>query len=175
MGRKCTKFVWNSSIHRSTETKNVINEEMFCKSHRLKLVSAERMVSKLRRQMSSRATLFIITVGSVCSSRECAHRMALCGWAESPSPRLRNQPPNLQATHAVENDWRDDIDVVRLHCTVRAQNDIGLEFLPWIRFPRSCARLVELHDSAFHAVSSEIPLFKARWDESLSFHTFRVS
>ena len=59
--------------------RDAVNGEIVCPSHGFELVCAGRSMSKLRWQMLCGASSNIITVTSVCSSKESVDKMVLYG------------------------------------------------------------------------------------------------
>merc|ERR1719428_2797191 len=74
------RFVWNSvtsTFSAPSKRSEAVSDEITCAMRRFKLVYVGRSMSRLRRQMSYRASLSSITATSVCSRRECVDRTEL--------------------------------------------------------------------------------------------------
>merc|ERR1711934_971403 len=77
-----TRFVWNSVISTfsaPSKRSDAVSEEITCARRRLRLVYVGRSMSRLRRQISYKASLSTWFVTSVCSNRECTHNTVLYG------------------------------------------------------------------------------------------------
>merc|ERR1719174_2693443 len=77
-----TRFVWNSvmsTLSAPSKRKEAVNEEIICAKSLFKFVYVGRSMSRLRRQMSYKASLSYIMVTSVCSSKECTQSTVLYG------------------------------------------------------------------------------------------------
>merc|ERR1712226_616872 len=75
-----TKLVWNSvtsTFRAPSNRREAVKDEMICAINRFKLVYVGRSISKLRRQISYRASLSTWLVTSVCSNREWTHSTVL--------------------------------------------------------------------------------------------------
>merc|ERR1711937_847415 len=68
-----------STLRAPSKRRDAVREEMICPIRRLRLVYVGRSMSRLRRQMSYRASLSTCMVTSVCSRKECTHRHVLYG------------------------------------------------------------------------------------------------
>merc|ERR1712054_466027 len=77
-----TKFVWNSvmsTLSAPSKRSDAVSDEIHWPTRRLRFVCVGRSISKLRRQISYRASLSTWFVTSVCSRRECTHSTVLYG------------------------------------------------------------------------------------------------
>merc|ERR1712071_405894 len=68
-----------STLSAPSKRSEAVKDEMICANKRFKLVYVGRSISRLRRLMSYRASLSIITVTSVCSNKEWTHNTVLYG------------------------------------------------------------------------------------------------
>merc|ERR1719236_81137 len=66
-----------STLRAPSKRSDAVSDEMTWATRRLRLVYVGRSMSRLRRQMSYRASLSTMLVTSVCSSRECTHKTVL--------------------------------------------------------------------------------------------------
>merc|ERR1719191_1679598 len=77
-----TKFVWNSvmsTFKAPSKRSDAVSEEITCARRRLRFVYVGRSMSKLRRQISYKASLSTWLVTSVCSKRLWTHKTVLYG------------------------------------------------------------------------------------------------
>merc|ERR1711981_979127 len=77
-----TKLVWNSvmsTFKAPSKRSDAVSEEITCARRRLRFVYVGRSISRLRRQISYRASLSTWLVTSVCSRSECTHKTVLYG------------------------------------------------------------------------------------------------
>merc|ERR1719152_841803 len=77
-----TRFVWNSvmsTLSAPSKRSDAVSDEMHCATNLLRFVYVGRSISRLRRQISYRASLSTWLVTSVCSRSECTHNTQLYG------------------------------------------------------------------------------------------------
>merc|ERR1712036_99842 len=68
-----------STLSAPSKRNEAVREEMICAKRRFKFVYVWRSMSKLRRQMSYKASLSYMMVTSVCSSKEWTQSTVLYG------------------------------------------------------------------------------------------------
>ena len=75
-------MVWNSvtsTLSAPSKRSDAVSDEMICATRRLRLVYVGRSTSRLRRQMSYRASLSTMKETSECSMSECVESTVLYG------------------------------------------------------------------------------------------------
>merc|ERR1719305_1304841 len=66
-----------STLRAPSKRKEAVSDEMICAKRRFKFVYVGLSMSKLRRQMSYKASLSYMIVTSVCSNNECTQSTVL--------------------------------------------------------------------------------------------------
>merc|ERR1719197_1484530 len=81
-----TEFVWNSvisTLRAPSKRSDAVKDEITCARRRLRLVYVGRSMSRLRRQISYKASLSTWLVTSVCSKSEWTHNTVLYGSTQA--------------------------------------------------------------------------------------------